>query len=280
VIYLENDQKLTLDYFINKIQSTQDKLNRAFYFLKWASDNPKLFFTDSKRELGTEMRNSNIIFAAMDYERKLNTSPKHDLQKYIGDELNDYFQHWLHEEKGYTNEDLKVEVSTENSFPSLYCVKHKDNPIIYFDIYEQFWGIRNKVRNELDIRKTVQQNKNKLKEENEQYENKLELYRKIKHHPIQFALKNEENRKRNFYGLLNDLYIVVFHQMQIKNNIPEKIKKYQKLIDHNEEEIIKWNIQLQKDIKYNFNKQCAINIVKQLFDEIRYREETETYKLY
>jgi hypothetical protein len=269
-----------LQYFIDKIQSTQDKLNRAFYFLKWASDNPKLFFTDAKRELGTEMRNSNILFAAMDYERELYTSPQHDLQKYIGNKLNEYFWYWLLEEKGYTNEELKVEVSTENSFPSLYCVKYKDSQIIHFDIYEQFWGIRNKVRNELDIRKTAQQSKNKLKEENEKYKNKVELYRKIKDHPIQFVLKNEEKRKRDFRGLLDDLYSVVFHQKQIKNNAPERIEKYQKLIDRNEAEIIKCDTQLQKDIKYNFDKQCAIDIVKQLFDEIDYREEKETHKLY
>jgi succinate dehydrogenase flavin-adding protein (antitoxin of CptAB toxin-antitoxin module) len=93
-------------------------------------------------------------------------------------------------------------------------------------------------------------------------------------------LKNEENRKRNLHGLLDDLYSVVFHQKQIKNNAPERIEKYQKLINRNEAEIIKWDTQLQKNIKYNFDKQCAVDIVKQLFDEIGYREEAETYKLY
>jgi hypothetical protein len=249
-----------LEYFVDKIQSTQDKLNRAFYFLKWASDNPKLFFTDSNTQLTSKINTFHFIFEAIDYEAESGEGyPSNSLREYIGYKMNNYFQSWL-KENNITNEyNLKVVWDYGRRY---FIIKTDNNLIGRFNISNKKYSLRKYLtEDELEVKKI--EDIMKLKEEIRRLENKIaEKNTQWKH--IYKEIKS-----------LSDLYSAIFKRKTLYKGYTKIIEKIENQIKYTKESIDKLNDGFTESLKRNNEIEDGVKIAERIFKEFDYEKNTE-----
>ncbi|WCF11478.1 hypothetical protein NDS46_31470 (plasmid) [Paenibacillus thiaminolyticus] len=155
----ERQNVLSSTLFIKAIEDAKQELINQQSFLEEAIKEPSKLFGQSDQQLGRKA----LLFRTMsDLSFKDSNVKIHDLQEFLAGLTNQFIQKWARE-NGIT-QNITVGVRNHKSYPSVFAIYHDEIELIQFDIFEKFYGIRDKSKSEEEIRKQYQEREKEVDE--------------------------------------------------------------------------------------------------------------------
>jgi hypothetical protein len=252
------------DYYIEAIRHSQKELEESLLFLQRALAEPKRLFTEAKEGLHSTR---SMIFKAIDYRaRDQKMGNQHDFQALLADKMNQVIQEWV-QDRGIEGK-VRIEVRTPLSFPSIFCVYYDDMEIIQFNIFEQWYGVRQKPYTEQEM---IQQNEITIENHEKQiqeFKTKLDNYKKYGENPWKYVKTPM------------DVVIILFKNQKLTEGLEKRISNTQKRLKEEEETLQG----VKEGFPYYLNKarqeRKGIDEIIPFFEELSYRLETQENKLY
>lgn len=252
------------DYYVEAIRHSQKELEESLLFLQKAFVEPELFFTTAKEGLHSTR---SMIYKAIDYRaRDQKMGNQHDFQALLAEKMNQHLQKWV-QVRGI-EEQVKVEVRNPLSFPSIYCIYFNDMEVIQFNIFEQWYGVRERPLSEEEI---INQSNSVVRNHEEQVEKlkkQLDDYKAYRENPWKHV------------KVPTDIVIILFKMKRLKEGLNKRISNTEKRIKEEQDMLKGAKDSLPYYLEKRNKRQIGIDKIVPFFEELSYRLETEQHKLY
>jgi hypothetical protein len=255
---------LPYEDFSTLIEESARELQKAQNFLLRATMQPMLLFNEAHIYLKS---NRNIVTAVMTTsylkDDKVNG---HAFQVFLASILNKALQSWA--KKKDISDDVRVLVRNPNSFPSIFAVYVNEQEIIQFNIFDKWYGIRDVIFTEEDIRNREAENKSTNEEALKEIEEELKRWSEIKEKPTTLMRSP------------SDVFILLFKRSKLNKSLDKKLSS----LHRQREELLK-NIKREEEsipsqIEHFHKKQVYTDLLVPFFEELSYSLEKEKYNLY
>lgn len=282
--------------FLEAIEGAKNELQDQQAFIEECIGNPQMLFSMSDQKLGKRALTLHIMNGFLFNDGKLQV---HDFQVFLADVTNQFVQTWA--KTNGIKESISVEVRQPNTYPSLFAIYLDDQELIQFSILEKFYGVRDKIKNENEIRKEYQEREDQIEGNIKpllERVNDYEFWLKQPHRYIRRHYQNKRKKnvtiiengkvkqKRNIKVLFKlpflqciDHYWVIFKRDHLVERLNERLESTRKMIDQEREKLKRYP-PVEHYISEHQKRGELINQLLPLFREFKYRLESERYKLY
>jgi hypothetical protein len=261
-------EPLSLDKFISLIKQAAFELQEVEQFLQKATENPMLLFQEAHIYLKSHR---NMVVSAMNtsYDNPEKIKPQ-DFQVYLSSLLDKAIKEWA--KKRGLSYDVSVQVRNPNCFPSLFAVYVDGYETIQFHLFERWYGIRENVLSEQEVKDRYKKFADSIQKQLEQIEKEMQKWQKIQ--------KNPFSTIKRPLDIFTVPYLLLFKWKTIKENLQKKIQKLYNEKSWLMEELEKEKERIDEQIHYYQMKKKHIDAVLPFFKELNYTLQTEKHKLY
>ncbi|MFF2531373.1 hypothetical protein ACFVS2_20935 [Brevibacillus sp. NPDC058079] len=275
----ERREVLSSTFFIQAIEDVRNELSKQQEFLEKAIIVPELIFSSSHQFLGLKGLSSQIMNRYVSGETKLQV---HDFQVFLADLTNQFVQSWA---KAHgIQEEIRVEVRQPNTYPSIFAIYLKDAELIQFSITEKYYGVRDEVRQEEQIRDAYLQCEREEKEEYDALTLKLEEYKKWIDKPHEYIRNHYRNLHEKSLRMLWDEIIehvsIPFNKKKIIEGMNIRILELESQLEWMKRRDEVHRISVQDEISLEASKVRLIRSLLPIFKEFGYVLELNRHKLY
>ncbi|WPS85323.1 hypothetical protein SMD22_01465 (plasmid) [Brevibacillus halotolerans] len=264
--------------FIQAIEEANNELSIQRQFLKDAIQNPELIFSLSDQYFGSKNLLSHVMNRSLIDDTKLQV---HDFQAFLADLTNQFVQSWA-SNHGIA-EEVSVEVRQTTSYPSIFAVYHKNIELIQFSIIGKFYGIREVVKKEEQIREEYDQYQREKEEKRACLSKKIEKYMEIKRDPYVYIRNHYKNLNKKgiriIWREICEYFLITFKKKKLSDGIDKKIADLQSQLDAIEKyEDSRMNV--EDEIVLSESRSTLTKALLPLFQEYNYVLEEKKNRLY
>lgn len=206
-----------IGYFLDGIHQAQLELEEGVRFLEKAEVDPQLIFTDAQNVLKST---KGMVYTVMkNWKSEDLSTQSHDFQAYLAYLANQYFQEWLQSQN--IKESFQIEVRKSNQFPSIFAIYHETMELIQFNLFEKWYGIRQKVETEEEV--TEKHNK-RLRELDEEIQKKEKS--------LQEAISRRDHPLKHYKGVKNYLSWVFINKKKLHQAFENLVQREEMSLNH------------------------------------------------
>ncbi|WP_139210538.1 hypothetical protein [Paenibacillus sophorae] len=257
---------MSFDNFKSSIDEAIEELTSQRRFIEAATKTPVLLFTTADKEL---KGSKSLIFTSV--KREL-----HKFQEYLAELMNTYFQ------KQCTY-DLTVKVRQPMSFPSIFAIYCGDIEIAQFNIYKQWYGIRDKPKLEDEINAENKRQREDKEKELKLVEEKIDKWEAVLKHPYKyvydFYFVNRKLKWKSLFFFVQDLSRLSFSK-GLFEKIDNRISKERDKLVEIEKRYARHSFDPKEFIRLNKERETLIKYCVDFFELHKYKLQEERHKLY
>ncbi|PLS19009.1 hypothetical protein CVD28_00990 [Bacillus sp. M6-12] len=255
---------LPLEDFSSLIEESALELQKAQLFLTKCMKEPMLLFKEAHIYLKS---NRNIVTAVMttSYMKHDKVNP-HAFQVYLASILDKAIQEWVQEKE--IPYDVRVLVRNPNSFPSIFAVYVNEQEVLQFNIFDKWYGTRDIIFTEEDIRNRESKTKTINEESLKEIDQELKKWTKIKEKPT------------SLIRTPTDIFVLLFKRKKLNNSLDKKVSSLQRQKEDLLKDMRREEESIPAQIEHFQKKQDYTECLIPFFKELSYSLEDEKYNLY
>lgn len=255
---------LTYEDFSSLIEESAMELQKAQNFLLRTTVQPMLLFQEAHIYLKS---NRNIVTAVMNTSYLKNDKVNgHAFQVFLASILDRGLQAWV--EKNQIPHEVRILVRNPNSFPSIFAVYVNEQEIIQFNIFERWYGLRDVIFTEDEIRERAEKHKITNEEALKELDIELTKWTDIQQKPSSLI--------RTPW----DIFVLLFKRNKLNASLEKKVT----FIKRQKEDLMK-DIKFEEEsipgqIEHSQTKQVYRESLLPFFEELSYGLEEDRHNLY
>jgi hypothetical protein len=253
-----------VDDFLSLIANVTKELSQAQTFLMRVQDDSMLLFNEADQYLKSTR---NVVTASMSLAHvKTKTMTPHTFQVYLASLLDKGFKVWAKSQK--MERSVSVLVRNPSSFPSIFAVYVDDHETVQFNIFEKWYGVREKFYTEEQLREQFEKSKENTLDCIAQTEKKKTYWVQVKEKPLTFIKKPY------------DIYLLLFKYQMILANVEKKISSFEHQIKDMQKSLQEQEEAIPKQVAHYKARKDIAESVTPFFVELGYSLEEERDRLY
>lgn|GEM_PF-5772173 len=257
--------RIIFNQFKVKVQDAIDELTAQINFIEAATKSPVLLFTTSDKVLKNDRAS---LFITLGYDNG-------KFRGYMANLMSSYFSN---------NCPYNLTIRPRSkSQTSIFAIYHEDIEIAQFNIFEQWYGIRDKPSLEDDILKEHQRLENEKNKEISLVNERIQKWEGILTHPYKyvynFYLKNKKLRAKSIFQFIDDSIHLLFNKNlidKIKNRLKQEKDKLKEINDR----YARHSFDPEELIASNKEKEAYIKFCVDFFELHQYSLQQKQHKLY
>lgn len=255
---------IPVESFCAVIEESTLELQKIQHFLQRAEADPLLLFKESSIYLKSS-RNIVTSILGTSYSRNESVTA-YAFQVYLATVLDRAFKDWA--EKQDWKHDVSVLVRQPSTFPSIFAVYVDEREVIQFNIYERWYGIREKMYSQEELMEQYLKSEENAFSDIEERRNKLAYWIHVKDNPWSF-IKN-----------IKDVRILLFERDTIKGNIEKKITSIEQDILSMEQSLAIQKENIPRLLEQQEKRMDVMEKMRAFFVELHYDLMQEKHRLY
>jgi hypothetical protein len=256
---------IIFNQFKVKIQDAIDELTTQINFVEAATKSPVLLFTSTDKVLKNDRAS---LYITLGYDNG-------KFREYMANLMNSYFSN---------NCPYNLTISPRSkSQTSIFAIYNEDVEIAQFNIFEQWYGIRDKPSSEDDIMKEHQRLSDEKNKEMALVNERIQKWESVLDHPYRyvynFYLKNKKLRAKSIFQFIDDSIHLLFNKSLIDkiNNKMEQEKDKLKEINARYD---RHSFDPEELIASNKEKETYIKFCVDFFELHQYSLQQQHHRLY
>lgn len=244
---------------ISEYEKSQEEIQQFIDFLKIVNQDPKKVFTDTYKYKRVLTRGLDVL------EKK--QMKAYEVQQALADIAQRYFSNWL-QENNITKE-YNLQMRNPGKLHSILGVYVEGNEVLQLNIYEKYYGFRNKV---LPF--------DEFNEEEYKREKEIDKYIEAEKERISDLIYKRDNAFHAYKGIKNKLFYFFMNKEAWKDQMNKVIAREESIL---EEYLIDKEVHKKCKItrmRENHNRLLVKKELESFFTEIGYKQTEDRYKLY
>lgn len=251
--------------FKGKVQNSIDELTTQINFIEAATKSPVLLFTSTDKVLKNDRAS---LFIALGYDNG-------KFREFMANLMNSYFS---------KNCPFNLTIRPRSkSQTSIFAIYHEDVEIAQFNIFEQWYGIRDIPSLDDDIFEEHQRLSDEKNKEIALVNERIQKWESILDHPYRyvynFYLKNKKLRAKSIFQFIDDSIQLLFNKSlvdKIKNKMEQEKDKLKEINTR----YGRYSFDPEKLIVSNKEKETYIKFCVDFFELHQYSLQQQQHKLY
>ena len=255
---------IPVESFCSLIEDATLELQKSQHFLQRVESNPLLLFKEGSIYLKST-RNIVTSVMATSYLKNKTITP-HAFQVYLATVLDRAFKEWAKEQDW--KHEVAVLVRQPNSFPSIFAVYVDEREVLQFNIFERWYGIREKIYTEEELTEQYLKSEERTLSDIEKREKKLAYWKQVKEKPWSFIKS------------VKDIHILLFKRRIMEENIEKKIASIETHIANMKQDLTIQKENIPELLEQQEKRVKISERMRVFFVELEYSLNEERHQLY
>lgn len=253
-----------LESFDSLLETASLELQKSKQFLQRVEGTPHLLFKEAHIYLRSAR---NIVTSVMSVPHlKNDQATPHAFLIYLATLLDREFKEWAKTQDW--KHDISILVRQPNSFPSIFAVYVDEREVLQFNIFERWYGVREKFHTEEELMEHYQKSEKRTLSDIKKSDKKIVYWKDVQAKPW------------SFIKTVEDIYIFLFKRETLNQNIEKKIVSLERNIGHMMQDLV---IQRESIAETLERQEKAFTIAERMrvfFVELEYTLNEEIQQLY